>query len=202
LVAPAGDRPEELRGIIWKKRHWIMRKKAELEARTSAVENLVDLRPSDGGSVHYRGERFSLRIEDSEEGPVQFIQNEDIRVRRPVGTSDDEMLEALESWLKGRLLEELAPLVEKYSALLGVRPAGIRVRKMKTRWGSCGSTGRLTFNLRLVHLHPDATEYVVAHEMCHLRHRDHSCRFRELLDSVLPARIPRTKRVEDLVPGR
>lgn len=80
----------------------------------------------------------------------------------------------------------LAPLVEKYAAVMGVRPARVKITSAKTRWGSCSSKGVICFSWRLMQK-PDAfIEYVVVHELAHLRELNHSARFWAIVGSVLP----------------
>lgn len=82
------------------------------------------------------------------------------------------------------LVRALLPLWE---SRLGVRAAGLRYRDMRSRWGSCQTvTGRITLNLRLGAYPEECVTYVLAHELCHLRHADHSPAFHEELQRVLP----------------
>ena len=62
----------------------------------------------------------------------------------------------------------------------------VTIRDQRTRWGSCSTKGALSFNYRLVFLPPHLVEYIVAHELCHLREHNHSLRFWTLLEQVLP----------------
>ena len=85
-----------------------------------------------------------------------------------------------------RAKEILPPKVERYAALLGVRPAGITVTSARTRFGSCSAKNRLSFSWRLMDYPEEAIDYVVVHELCHIRHHDHSPAFYDLIASVMP----------------
>ena len=79
------------------------------------------------------------------------------------------------------------PLMEKWEPVLGVRPSKVVYRKMTSRWGSCQpETGRICINVVLAICPIDCLEYVVVHELCHLRVPGHGPRFRALMDSVMP----------------
>ena len=76
--------------------------------------------------------------------------------------------------------------VSYYSRIMGLYPTGIRITGAKTRFGSCSSNGRLCFSWRLMRYPPEAIDYVVVHELAHLRHMNHGPAFHALVESVLP----------------
>ncbi len=80
----------------------------------------------------------------------------------------------------------LIPLLEEYSNRLGVTVACITIRNQKSRWGSCSSKGRLNFNCLLALTPEFVRRYVVIHELCHLRHMNHSKEFWSLVASQMP----------------
>ena len=80
----------------------------------------------------------------------------------------------------------LPPLVEKYAALMGVRPASVRITSAEKRWGSCSAKGCICFSWRLMRTPAEFIEYVVVHEMAHLVEMNHSPRFWAVVRSVLP----------------
>jgi predicted metal-dependent hydrolase len=69
---------------------------------------------------------------------------------------------------------------------MNLYPINIKYRKMKRRWGSCDSKNELTFNTQLLKLSSDLIDYVVVHELSHIKHKNHSKRFYETLKSYLP----------------
>lgn len=84
-------------------------------------------------------------------------------------------------------LEDLVQsLVKQYGHLTGLSPSSLRFRQVKSYWGSCSPAGVLSFNLQLVFVPPQAVEYVVVHELCHLRHRGHGKRFWDLVYNLYP----------------
>jgi predicted metal-dependent hydrolase len=76
--------------------------------------------------------------------------------------------------------------VAHYAALMGLIPAAVKITAARTRWGSCSAKGNLNFSCRLMGQPPEAIDYVVVHELCHLRHMNHSADFWRLVASVLP----------------
>lgn len=77
-------------------------------------------------------------------------------------------------------------LIERFAPALGVRPTGVFVRNGASRWGSCSGEGTVCFHYRLAELPEPLAEYLVVHELCHLRHMDHSRAFWAAVASVLP----------------
>lgn len=88
--------------------------------------------------------------------------------------------------LKRLLRPEIWRLIEKYAGKMGVSPGKVFIRSQRTRWGSCSGKGNLNFNLRLVALPPELREYVVVHELAHLKHRNHSRAFWSLVSRFYP----------------
>lgn len=94
----------------------------------------------------------------------------------------------LQRWYRRRLREELPPLLTKWESKVGVSVAEIRIRKMKTRWGSCNAAaGRIWLNLELAKKPVSCLEYILVHEMVHLIERHHTDRFRNLMDTAMPS---------------
>ena len=83
--------------------------------------------------------------------------------------------------------ERIVPLAERVARRLDVGFTRLAVRDQRSRWGSCSTSGTLSFNWRLVLAPHDVLDYVVAHEVCHLRECNHSARFWRLLESIRPA---------------
>ena len=93
--------------------------------------------------------------------------------------------EQAENW-KNMAQSRLPDLVSRWAGEMGVNPCGIRVTAARTRFGSCSVKGRLCFSLYLM-AYPDAAiEYVVVHELAHLRHHDHSPAFYAEVEKYLP----------------
>lgn len=117
----------------------------------------------------------------------------------------DKFVESKSKWLEKRLNEqakmvvkqtkfctdeELKELVKKlvthYSSVMSLTPRSLRFTNVRTYWGSCGPTGVISFNLKLVETSPEAVEYVVVHELAHLRWRGHGVRFWDMVKKYYP----------------
>ncbi|MBP7811292.1 MAG: M48 family metallopeptidase [Candidatus Moranbacteria bacterium] len=97
--------------------------------------------------------------------------------------------------------EAALALVHRYLEILNAKEewtyTTLTIRDQRTRWGSCSAQGALSFNYRLVFLSPRLAEYIVAHELCHLREHNHSPRFWALLETILPGASLRRQELRD-----
>jgi predicted metal-dependent hydrolase len=92
----------------------------------------------------------------------------------------------VERWYREEARRHIAAAVSRESRRLALRPGRIGIRDPRTRWGSCSARGNLSFSWRLVIAPAEVLEYVVVHELCHLRELNHSKRFYRLLDEARP----------------
>ncbi len=91
----------------------------------------------------------------------------------------------------------LPPLVERYSEEMGLFPTRVSFRKNRSRWGSCSSQDALSFNIQLAQTPLEFIEYVVVHELAHIRHKNHSGAFWKLVAAHLPDYKARQKHVKE-----
>ena len=105
---------------------------------------------------------------------------------RKKSPSEKEILKKLADWYKLRAREYFQDKVQIYSALVGKFPAVVRIKGQGGRWGSCSSRGNLNLNWKLMLAPSEVIDYVIAHEVCHLIHPNHSPRFWALVREVYP----------------
>ena len=109
----------------------------------------------------------------------------EMRVRPSTGRDAREAM--LYSWYRARLRERIPEMVTKWEPRIGVTVADWRIRRMKTRWGTCNpEAGRIWLNSELAKKPVSCLEYVVVHELVHLIERPHNDRFRTILDRIMP----------------
>jgi predicted metal-dependent hydrolase len=119
----------------------------------------------------------------------KFVEEKEAWIAKAVASSPPARKEP--SPEEQKRLRELArsllpPMAEAWAARLGVSPAGIRITSAKTRYGSCSAKGNLCFSLYLMRSPYEAVEYVVVHELCHLKELNHSKAFWALVARCLP----------------
>ncbi len=160
--------------FLSEQRQWVAQRLAALPAAQPLM---------DGAVLPYRGMPHVIRHRPEARGTV-WIEGSEIHVAGAV----EHLPRRLTDWLKRQARAMFEPRVLELSASIGKRVRRVTVRDMKTRWGSCSSEGQLSFSWRLI-LAPDTVaEYLVAHEVAHLLHMDHSPRFWAAVDRLTPHR--------------
>jgi predicted metal-dependent hydrolase len=177
--APAQTSIEELSRWVEKKLLWVHRKlalKEESAPRLRAPEYVT------GEAFCYLGRRYRLKLVEHQERPLQFDGTRFFLRRDAVPKADALFREwyvtAGAEWLKRR--------VETLSARAGAKPRGLEVRDLGFRWGSCGRNGVLYFHWKLLQLPVRLVDYVITHELMHLREPHHGERFWKSLEEAMP----------------
>lgn len=183
VAAPRRMTDDAIRLALVTRLGWIRRQQANMgkQVRQSQRE-LVS-----GESHYFGGRRYQLRVIYEDGAPSISLSNNTamtLCIRR--GASRDIRDAVLQRWYRVQLRAQLPALVTKWEPRIGVAIEELRIRKMKTRWGSANAAaGRIWLNLELVKKPASCLEYVLVHEMVHLLERRHNDRFRELMDQAM-----------------
>jgi len=164
---------------------WIHRKQAGFDQQDrQSQRDLVG-----GESHYYQGRRYRLDvIEDDSSPSVRVSTNTKMELRIRQGSDRDTREVVLQHWYRRRLRDQLPPLLAKWEPKVGVTLSQVRVKRMKTRWGSCNADARRVWlNLELAKKPTSCLEYILVHEMVHMLERHHNERFRDLMDRLLPS---------------
>ncbi|WP_052738088.1 M48 family metallopeptidase [Robbsia andropogonis] len=190
ITAPLRLSLATLDEAIVSKQSWIIGKLDNWLAKFAA-EPAGPIQWQDGMLFPVFGEPYHLRIVALATGrrTTQVIAQPVSRtltlmVRDP---SDAEMVRlALLRWLQGEARRVFAERLDHYAARMGVRYAGLGLSSARTRWGSCSSTGQIRLHWRLAHAPMTLLDYVVVHELAHLREMNHSDRFWAIVSQEMP----------------
>lgn len=128
-----------------------------------------------GATLLYEGEPVELRIRPAERNQIRF-DGESLLVFAS-DTSREALVGQLQRWLTEQARERIGQRLDHFIPLVGRAPGRIAIRDQKTRWGSCSSQHNLNFNWKLIMAPPEALDYVVVHELCHLYDFNHSPKF-------------------------
>lgn len=180
VSAPVGAPLSDIKKFVQQKSQWI--EKHLLRQRQALVQRREPLY-AHGDSVQLLGQTLTLQVHT----PKQLARLEGSTLI--LGVDGDELSQrksALECWYVERALDHLPPRIEHFQQVLDVQPRGIKVRHYKSRWGSCNRRGELQFNWLLMMAPEVVIDYVVVHELAHLRHFNHSQAFWQLVASAMP----------------
>lgn len=132
------------------------------------------------------GQTYPLAYQRGGQGSLQIINNVgELRLRSDATAKTRDNV--IRRFYRQQLFLQLEKQVARYQPIIGVSVNEIRIKQMKTKWGTCNRQAkRLWFNLQLVHLPLSCLEYVVVHEMTHLLEARHNARFYHLVENVLP----------------
>ena len=165
--------------LAWIKRH---QTKFAGQERQSAREFVT------GESHYFQGGRYRLNVVYRNGAPKVFIRNNttiDLFVRE--GSDRSQRQRVLTEWYRRQLKEQVPSLIDKWQPVVNVSVAEWGVKQMKTRWGTCNSKAhRIWLNLELAKKPVHCLEYIIVHEMLHLLERNHSDRFKALMDRFMP----------------
>lgn len=186
LVIPAGCGEDVALRFLEEKAAWVFRILDDPGRRTCPEPPPWPTGLRTWSLVPWRGKQRDLVVEPAEAGMPEVRFDGVFTVLSPPGTTPDDVSAALKAWMRSALASEAGTLAERFAGGLGLPAPRVRVREMKTLWGSCGSTGVITVNWHLAFLPEEALEYAVAHEVCHLLVRGHGRRFWSLLEGVMP----------------
>ena len=184
VAAPLHLDDDAVRLALVSRLGWIRRRQAEFarQARQSEREFVA------GESHYFEGRRYRLDLIEGGGPPgVRLVNNTRMALQVRPGADRRAREDVLHRWYRGQLRGRLARLVARWEPKVGERVAEVRIRKMKTRWGTCNAAARrIWLNLELAKKPPSCLEYVLVHEMVHLIERAHNERFRCLMDGLMP----------------
>ena len=184
VAAPHRLDNDAIRRAIITRLRWIRRHQAQFKRqKRQSNRELVT-----GESHYFQGRRYRLNVIDHDGPATVTLRNKttmDLRVRS--GTDRTKRESILHAWYRDRLREQIPILLATWEPRLGITINEVRIKKMKTRWGSCNAEAkRIWLNLELAKKPSASLEYILVHEMTHLLHRHHDEAFRARLDQLMP----------------
>jgi predicted metal-dependent hydrolase len=191
--APVGCPEGVIAARVRKRAAWISRQLAEFERyrpRTPARQYV------NGESHLYLGRQYRLKVLRGDTASVKLTRGQ-LLVSLPGGADQDRVKELLHRWYLDRARAVFGEVLDNsLPRFKGIARPRLIVRVMQSRWGSLSRAGNMTLNVNLVRAPRSCIEYVVTHELCHTRHRDHDAKFFKLLGQVMPDWESRKQKLE------
>ncbi len=186
---PAG----EIDAAVQEKSRWILKKLHEQDER---ARRLVEQRIvwQDGASLPFLGETVIVVLDPGTTGSVlntaldtlPGVPRLTLHVGLPQHATPQQIRDAVQSWLQRQAKRVFEERCHHFATQLGVRWTRLSLSSTSTRWGSASADGAIRLHWRLIHFALPTIDYVVAHELAHLRVMDHSPRFWDVVRSVIP----------------
>lgn len=184
VSAPIGMTEEAVRLFLITKIPWINQRVSQIldQSRQTPREYVS------GENHYFKGHRYRLKVlYHNAPAKVEIQGNEYIKLYVREGATEGRRAEVLREWYRSELKLMLHPLITKWEKLLEVSVNKWEVKQMKTLWGSCNHrTRNIIFNLELIKKPLPCIEYIVVHELLHIRVRLHNEEYTELLNCYFP----------------
>lgn len=182
VTAPAPTTRTRIDDVVHAKASWIVAR----QKRASDLPPPVRREFVSGETFFYLGRQYRLRVDVDEAPKPMRLAHGWLRVPVPKHLGEENrqsfVRAALIDWYKARAKERLRKIVAEWSVRIGVRVPDLKIVEQERRWGSASSSGVVRLNWRVLQAPPVLLEYVVAHELVHLKHADHSPAFWALLE--------------------
>lgn len=203
VTAPRRITLAEIDNAIRAKQRWILTKLQERGERRALRQERPPVQWVDGAQLPYLGGEITLRLVPAPRSSCTFDDGARVLTIGVVeGLAEWQLKERVKIWYREQASAIFAERMDLYAARLGVHYTSLTLSSAGTRWGSCTVGGAIRLNWRLVHFALPLIDYVVAHELAHLKEMNHSPRFWATVESVYPdydgAKLALRKRSQEL----
>ncbi len=194
--APSWVTLREVDAAVQEKGAWIVAKLQQAKQRqTEQFQQAIEW--THGALVPFMGGTVQLCVLERGTPQTAPADVQRLPVSVPPGASATQVREVAEAWLKKQARTLFEQRLQHFAPLLGVRWSKLSLSSASTRWGSARSDGHIRLNWRLIHLPVSQIDYVVVHELAHLREMNHSPRFWETVGEVMPDYAQRRKALKE-----
>ncbi|WP_429300072.1 M48 family metallopeptidase [Paraburkholderia sp. GAS199] len=185
ITAPRWVTLADIETAITEKQRWIFTKLIEWQTRVEQ-RALPKVDWKDGAEVPYLGRPVRVQL-GSPQGTLAFnAELSALQLPLPLQADPQQIKDRVQGWLQGEAKRLFGERLAIYAEKLGVNYRAYALSSAATRWGSCSSDGKIRLNWRLIHFPLSIIDYVVAHELAHLREMNHSPRFWQTVESIFP----------------
>ncbi|HUH67130.1 MAG TPA: SprT family zinc-dependent metalloprotease [Syntrophales bacterium] len=171
----------EIQRFCREKEEWLARKVGEIRERKKETRAKTFTR---GEKFLFLGEPYPLTIETLTLMPEKLALHSGQFVVS--GDETSQIRSIFIDWYRARAQEYIGTRVGHFSQLLGLAPKGIKISNARCRWGSCSQDDRLYFSWRIMMAPPAVIDYLVVHELAHMKEKNHSRSFWELVTDTIP----------------
>jgi hypothetical protein len=171
---------------------WVLRKWAELQERQ---KNIRQIEWREGASLDYLGAPIHLHL-SPQNGRSELNDQRQLLLALPHTAEASQIRDAVQAWLMREAKTMFEQRLNHFAPLMGVQWQRLSLSNAGSRWGSARVDGAIRLNWRLIHLKPEAIDYVVVHELAHLQEMNHSPAFWKVVADILPDHLERRKALQ------
>ena len=171
---------------------WVLRKWAELQERQ---KNIRQIEWREGASLDYLGAPIHLHL-SPQNGRSELNDQRQLLLALPHTAETSQIRDAVQAWLMREAKTLFEQRLNHFAPLMGVQWQRLSLSNAGSRWGSARVDGAIRLNWRLIHLKPEAIDYVVVHELAHLQEMNHSPAFWKVVADILPDHLERRKALQ------
>ncbi len=187
VTAPKWVTLAEIDEALKERETWIIRKSVEWQQYTQRRDKLK-ITWVNGASIQWLGSPITIQLSAASSTAQKGVALRDktLLVALPDNATDEQIKNRVQAWLQTEAKKLFAERIEYFGQKLDVKPSRWSLSSARTRWGSCSADGSIKLNWRLMHFPLDIIDYVIAHELAHLRELNHSADFWRTVEDVLP----------------
>lgn len=186
ITAPRWVTLAQIEQAILEKQSWIFSKLREKQERLVRRAQPA-MQWIDGARLPYLGGHLTLRLVEGRRLALSHdAEQASLSISMPPDASEQQLKDKVRSWLQHEARQVFLSRLPVFAERLGVQYQSMHLSSANTRWGSCTAQGKIRLNWRLIHFSPEIIDYVVAHELSHLREMNHSPKFWATVASALP----------------
>ena len=186
VIVPEGTPQEDIQNLMKRKAHWILKKQFwfnQIGIINNEKEYVL------GETFLYLGRQYRLKTSKGGNKTIAKLIGKYIEVdfnKRTLTKNEQNVIKkVIWDWYREKSRNKIKLIIKKYSNLLSIEEPKFMIKDQKKRWGSCTKNNTLILNIRAIMAPISQLEYIVAHELCHVIHKNHSNEFWDLLRSLI-----------------
>ena len=186
--APRWATVASVEAVLYEKSAWILRKLQESQERQKQMRHTV-IEWRDGASLPFLGEQWLVRLDPEHQSPQASYQETSpkcLPIALSIHAQPGQIRDAVQAWLMQQAKLNFTQRLDHFAPQLGVQWKRLSLSNASSRWGTASADGSIRLNWRLIHFKQDVIDYVVVHELSHLRVMNHSPQFWETVGSLVP----------------
>jgi predicted metal-dependent hydrolase len=183
VSAPRWVSLRDIETAIQEKERWIITRLDQWQ-RWRSRQQLPNVRFADGGQLPFLGQTITLRL--TPDGRGHALVEQELHLALPADADEARVRDTVQVWLKSQAQQILGQRLDLLASRHGLTYSAWSLSSARSRWGSCGADGKIRLNWRLIHFSESLIDYVVAHELAHLKELNHGPEFWAQVGRLMP----------------